>query len=286
MARHIFDLERTNRHRLEDRLLQLDASRADGPARQVFLRDGFALLDLPVPGQGEYIETVDCGHLLFINDAGCTVRLEQADESAPAAAPGHDSIDSEFVLQPLGKIDGPGLSLCVYPGLLSPWGQDDEPAVHDDLGRLARQLEQEKIRFFGLDMRGDNIGYLPFASPDWPRGIPVVIDPGAVDRLDDTASGIKRLLEKFRALTGAAPRPPAAPVRQAELYGDLRSLFNAAQDAGQGMGHFWTECVESVRMGRLQSGWDGVPENFKSIPAAAKAYQARLRRQIPAFRRD
>ncbi len=284
MAKTVFHLQRTNEYALADRLQQLDAARDDKVARQDFLRDAFARLGLPVPGQKEYIETVDCGHLLFLTAAGCTVRLEQSDPTDPLGTSGYTNLNSEFVLQPLGRIDGPGLSLCVYPGLISPWGDDNSTPVEADLARLTERLKQEKIHFFDFDARGDNIGYLPFASPEWPRGVPVVIDPGAVIRLSESLNPVKRVLHKLRDLLNPAPVP--APAKQAELYGDLRDCFAAAlAGTGPTMESFWSECILSARAGQLQADWLRVPESFKSIPSAAQAYDERLRAQIPAFQR-
>lgn len=282
MAKTVFHLERSNEHALSDRLHQLDAERDDRAARQDFLRDAFARLGLPVPGRREYIETVDCGHLLFLTAAGCTLRLEQADPADPAGTAGYTDLESEFVLQPLGRIDGPGMSLCVYPGLFSPWGAEGGP-VGADLALLTQRLKQDKIHFFDFDARGDNIGYLPFVSPQWPRGIPVVIDPGAVARLSENINPVKRAINKFRDLLNPAPLP--APVQQADLYGDLRGHFAAALEGkGATMDSFWAECIISARAGRLQADWVKVPENFKSIPSAAQAYDTRIRAHTPAFR--
>lgn len=283
MVKSFFDIETdpAKHHCLIDRLDRMDKNRAHTARRVGFLRDAFARLDIPLPGRGEYIETVDAGHLLFINQAGCTIRIQRTTPDAPPSPP----LDSEFVLQPLGRIDGPGLSLSVNPGLPSPWGQDYERSITDDLRRLAAQLKQDNILFFDLDARGDNIGYLPFASPDWPRGVPVVIDPGAIAALDARLDPLRALVEKTRALLGRnAATLPQAPVQQATLYGDLRHLFNTALAKDGSMKDFWSECIETARMERLYPSWDTLPESFKSIPAAARAYQDHLRRAAPAFR--
>lgn len=282
MAKTIFNLERSNAPALVDRLEQLDHDRDDRVARRDFLKEAFSQLGLPLPENQEYIETVDCGHLLFLNDAGCTIRLEQADKNDGAGNAGYVDYNSEFVLQPLGRIDGPGLSLCVYPGLISPWNEQPGDGVARDLDKLSGELKDQKIHFFDFDTRGDNIGYLPFTSPAWPRGVPVVIDPGAVARLSDATSPIKRALDKVKSLFTAQAE---APVRQGDIYGDLRGSFtHAIENKGQGIETFWTQCIAAKKTGLLQSSWTALPANFKDIPAVATAYERRLRAQVPAFR--
>lgn len=282
MAKTVFDLERSNTPPLADRLAQLDQGRDDHATRRDFLKDAFSQLGLPLPQRQEYIETVDCGHLLFLNDAGCTIRLEQASRKDGAGNAGYVDYNSEFVLQPLGRIDGPGLSLCVYPGLISPWNEQPGDGVARDLDKLSAQLKDQKIHFFDFDTRGDNIGYLPFTSPAWPRGVPVVIDPGAVARLSESVSPIKRALDKMKSLFAEAEQPP---VRQGDLYADLRGSFvSAMENKGQGIESFWTRCIAAKKSGLLQSSWTALPGNFKDIPAVATAYERRLRAQVPAFR--
>lgn len=269
-----------------DRLEQLDRNRDDRAERRAFLKDAFAQLGLPLPQTREYIETVDCGHLLFLTDAGCTIRLEQATPNDASGPGGYVDYNSEFVLQPLGRIDGPGLSVCVYPGLISPWDEENYDGITRDLDTVSARLRDEKIHFFDFDTRGDNIGYLPFSSPAWPRGVPVVIDPGAVARLNAATSPVKRVLDRVKSLW-TTPTPP--PVRQGDLYADLRGSFTQAlenhpHNKDRGMESFWVRCIEAKKTGFLQSGWTALPQNFKDIPATATAYERRLRAQVAVFR--
>jgi hypothetical protein len=292
MAKTLFDLERSNLAPLADRLAQLDQNRPDREARLNFLKDSFSRLGLPLPQTQEYIETVDCGHLLFLNDAGCTIRLEQAQEhvqeqaSHGAGEAGYVDYNSEFILQPLGRIDGPGISLCVYPGLFSPWDEDHVKGVTGDLNKVSAQLLNEKINFFDFDQRGDNIGYLPFSSPEWPRGVAVVIDPGAVSRLTQAVSPVRQALDKMKSLftKGTAAPDTRAPVRQSELYAGLRARFAGAMaQEDPHFQSFWTECIAAKNAGLLQASWMGLPHNFKDIPPVAEAYERRVRAQAPAF---
>lgn len=282
MAKIVFEHERSNQDELATRLKRLGQGRGNMADQLDFLHDAFSRLGLPLPAQQEYIETADCGHLMFLTDAGCTIRVEYASSDASITTPGYIDLNSEFVLQPLGRLDGPGLSVCVYPGLVSPWDQEDGKDITTDLNRLSATLNRDRVHFFDLDARGDNIGYLPLTSPAWPRGIPVVIDPGSVIRLSKSLHPVKHALYKLRDLiTGQTNQP----LRQADLYADLRQHFNDAMTGeGKTMDHFWAGCIAATKAGRLTADWTRLPEQFKSIPAVARAYETRLRDEVPAFR--
>src|SRR5690606_23160895 len=113
-----------------------------------------------------------------------------------------------------------------------------------ELKKLSTRLNREKIHFYDFDRRGDNIGYLPVTTQDWPHGIPVVIDPGAVTWLNESTSAIKRALGHMRdRFTRTGP----AAARQSEIFAGLRQHFAAAQASGfcdsGAMDLFWHECM-------------------------------------------
>lgn len=284
MAKIVFPLPRANDRPLADRVAALGSFWADPAGCVDFVQRGFAQLGLPVPGAGEYIETVDCGHLAFITPAGCTIRLEAADPVNGAHVPGYDDLNSEFVLQPIGRIDGPGVSLCVYPGVDVPWMEVDSDGrdyVGDDLFRLDRRLSRDHLDIPAFDLRGDNIGYLPFTSPEWPRGVPVIIDPGAVQELSGDVVAVRNIVQVVKRVLGIRKNPLSytSPVRQADLFSDLRNQFAYAMtqatdpERDAAMDDFWAACAAAKARGFLKSDWVTLPENFKNIPAAARQYE-------------
>lgn len=180
----------------------------------------FAQLQLPVPQNSAQFMAGTDGCLIFSNAFGLVIRIEEK-EKAPVRA-------SEWVLQPLGVFDAHEAVVEICPACRF---EDDKANYHF----VKAALKDEGINFWDTGLR--NMGRLPFATPQFPEGQPVVVDRRAVKMLSDDLRPVKLGL-------------------QGEHYRPLRdALAAAAQDSAMAAG-FKQLCAQFVAEGKLVAGWN------------------------------
>lgn len=193
-------------------------------------------LGLPLPYDGaDYVKGAD-GLILFSSRFGVVLRIE-------ADTPSRDINRNPWVLQPLGTYRAGKARIEVCPGVETTNDPEDLTTVTCALPSTGFQMN---------DPHEGNIGLLPVRSPNFPNGIPVVIDRPAVSLLTRRIKNVKVALRQM----GLAEDP------QTKLYAPLRQALKEAWPNSTKrpdhlkMKKFWMLCQKSVKEGTLIAGWD------------------------------
>lgn len=202
-------------------------------------------MGLPVP-DGKTALPGSEGPIIFMDDHGVVLRIE-AKESMFS----YKRIDHPSILQPIASRSiGDNYILEICPGC---HGSKDQTLS----AKLAKDLRVDGVYY--ADQQVGNNGYLPIKSPEFPNGVPVVIDRLAVEWLNREVEPVRKALEDDP---------------QQKLYADLRQSFAQAwpEDAElpdtDKMKEFWQLCRQAKYEGRLVSGWvlpDGEEPRFADI---------------------
>lgn len=226
-------------------------------ATQAAIINAFTRLGLPLPEQTDQFMAGTDGCLIFSNTYGLVIRIEEK-EKKPVRP-------SQWVLQPLGAIDAGDAVVEICPACMF---EDDKANYHF----VKAALKEEGINFWDTGLR--NMGRLPINTPQFPQGIPVVVDRRAVKMLSDETRPVKLGL-------------------QGRHYKPLRSAFNAAMRRKSKAPAFLSLCEAFVREGKLVAGWNDYRplvdnkwegDNAKGKVAGEKAaaYDALIRAGKPA----
>jgi hypothetical protein len=233
----------------------------------------FQKLGLPVPqDEKEFLMGTE-GGLVFLNRYGMVIRIENANSArSPFKA---DRInDSPWILQPLASLDAGKAVIELCPGCHS---SDDDA----DVSYLYEALLKQGTAFWDSGL--PNVGRLPFKTPQFPEGVPVVIDRLSVRKLSDSVKPVQQALmnvndDEVREATEAQER----------LYAPLRLAFDEGWTDSAKMPQFWAFCQQCVQEGKLVAGWnEGAGfrgRTFKTDAAieTAKHYENRLQSDLPA----
>lgn len=210
--------------------------------------------------------------------------------------------DSPWVLRPLASVAGRDYKIEILPG------------VH-----FENKLSMNRHAYRGLlaegnhywDARVDNIGRLPFPTPEFPDGVPVVVDRMAVERLSGRIDPVKTALfemkcrlqqygyslsevfsrattlkQKLTDYISATVYPKKDSLHmesdpQDVLYGSLKKSFSAAWPQDQDspdpekMKFFWEALRAAKQEGRLIAGWnDAVPTGSELLMPKSKTAKA------------
>jgi hypothetical protein len=192
-------------------------------------------LGLPLPDKKGTFMLARKGALLFLEDYGVVIRIE----SKPAPHGHNERINnSDWVLQPLASLPAGKALIEICAGCA--------PATMMEQAEfVSTQLKKEGISY--ADIQLVNTGLLPFKTPSFPKGIPVVIDRLAVNRFKHSLSPLKTHFSR------------TSP--QKALYVPLKNAFKAAWPEGQAqpdpekMRDFWQLCAKNVTAGILVAGW-------------------------------
>lgn len=195
-------------------------------------------MGLPLPKRGAVIHGSE-GVLMFLDQYGIMLRLEVTDDLLFA---GERINDHPMVLQPLGQRNiTPYAVLEICPG------------VHVTKDKGVGRLLFEKMPETGVDVWDSqlcNTGLLPLRLPQFPEGVPVVLDRLAVEKLTDKVKPVRDALEVF----GLRDDPQ-------RMYEGLRKSFAAAWPEGaptpdrEKFQAFLQECLRQKALGYLVSGW-------------------------------
>ncbi len=266
-----------------------------GPSREVL--NTLEKLQIPLPQRKEQYVCGTDGILIFSNEHAVVVRIELQDElsvrnqaivnrKCKGAAKDMKRIridDSPWVLQPLGSISGSGYKIEIMPGV----NFESDPARNR---RVYRGMLAEGNHYW--DSRVDNIGRLPFLTPEFPEGVPVVIDRMAAEKLSKGIEPVKTALFEMKCrlqksgysasaifMRSAILRQKLAdyfyasvfPGRQSFnldydpqqiLYGALKRIFREAWPEGKKspdpdkVKKFWEKVKEAKQENRLVAGWN------------------------------
>jgi hypothetical protein len=230
-------------------------------ATAVKVIDSFKKMDLPPPQDEKEFLTGTEGCLVFLNKYALVMRIEIAD--LEDSKWGADRInDSGWIMQPLASLDAGKAIIEICPGC----HLAEKPGYR---GELVDQLQNQNINFWDTGI--SNIGHLPFKTPTFPDGVPVVIDRLAVIRLTRNTEPIREALKA---------QAEEAKKAQDMLYGPLREAFASAWPEAGKMGRFWSLCLRYAAEGKLVSGWENPGLEGKSWYATytAKNYETRLKR--------
>jgi hypothetical protein len=202
-------------------------------------------MGLPVP-DGKTAMPGTEGPIIFMDDHGVVLRIE-----AKQSMFSYRRINHPSILQPIASREiGENYILEICPGC---HGSKDQTLS----AKLAQELRADGI-YYGDQQTGNN-GYLPLKTPEFPKGVPVVIDRLAVEWLNKEVEPVRKAL---------------ANDPQQKLYADLRQAFADAWPEGSAlpdtdkMKEFWQLCRQAKDEGRLVSGWvlpEGEEPKFASI---------------------
>lgn len=212
-----------------------------------------------------------------------------------------ERIDHEHILQPIASFATDHHVIEIVPGRKL-------GVTNEDVDKMQKYLRKSGISFwdgmrsdnnfimqaleralknFGagslkINQGAENAAYLPIATAEFPRGIPVIADrmaAGWVPLFHDQGSMVNRLFG------GMLPQPPKeGAVIQKKLYAPLRDALNEAWPNTKGradpekMQSFWKKCQEFVTREvspghtALEAGWQArVGASGKSGIAATAA---------------
>jgi len=225
--------------------------------------DIFGKLQLPLPKKGEFLEGTE-GALVFLNRYGVVLRIEH---KKPEFTDNIVRLDNNpLVLRPIASIPAKDAIVEVVPGSHSDGSEKDSLKVKELLAKA-------NVDYW--DDGAHNIGLLPFKTPQFPNGIPVVIDRLAVAKFSERLKPVKVLLKAL----GLKSDPQEA------LYGKLTEAFNAAWRKGTAqvdapkMAAFWRQAERSLKAGQLIAGWNEYRKDTYKIAEArreAKKYDAEI----------
>ena len=215
----------------------------------------FQNLQLPFPQEkGEFMEGTG-GGLIFLDRYGLVIRIETFSQDS-------DINDNPWVLQPLFQHDcgpygkGPRrVILKICPGC--------KPATHGSyVAEVDKNLAESDIHY--ADRQIANTGHIPYFTPKFPEGFPVVIDLPSVWRLNSAVADIKDAVHKNLQKLGIDQDP------QQQIYGDLKNAMREAwpegtekPDPGK-IRDFWKLCESAVAKGILMAGWNTDNKELKS----------------------
>ena len=246
-----------------------------GQGAQKSLKVVMDFMEVPDAEDGEYLDGT--GNLsLFINRYGLVLRV----------APEMGCPENDLVVKPLRAATTPNLNSAfsstsykieVLPGVSACLKS------MEDLQWLGCSLRQSRISFW--DPQRVNAGYLPNSDENFPDGVPVVLDRGAVSKTDD--------------LPLKAPQKTITPGIQERLYAPLLGTLREAWPANENLPvavtkDFLDACAAEIQAGKkggkalLINGWAANLKHSeeayegckpgKVVDYAAK-YEKRLSRQ-------
>lgn len=219
----------------------------------------FDKLKLPLPESAD--ESLDGteGFMVFLDAFGVVLRIESKNATRAERVD-----DNARILRPLGSIDAGEVIIEICPG------------THAGKSKPASNFLKKALKEEGVDFWDDgvpNIGHLPLATPEFPEGVPVVIDRLAVRRLTNAAKSIRPMLDI-----------------QEKIYGSLRLAFANAWPEGMdfpvAMTGFWEKCHDFRLAGKLVDGWNetvpaGKYSRVAKVQQAALRYGQRLAASMP-----
>lgn len=234
-------------------------------ATEKAVAQAFKNMGLPLPkDSNEFMKGTE-GALVFLNPYGVVIRIEKKKTSCDLW---QRFDDNPLILQPLASLEAGQAVIEVCPGVA--FTPEKEKSFY-----LYCQLRSEGIDFW--DEGAQNVGLVPLALPQFPGGIPIVVDRLAVGSLPPN-------LPPSPSSVTLSSQEDLAAAQEAEeaLYGPLRDAFAEGLKTPAKMKGFWQMCADYVAKGKMIAGWNDERvydfEDAKPEIAGQKAeqYNARL----------
>lgn len=238
----------------------------------------FSELSLPLPEtKAEFMDGNE-GFLLFLSPYAMTLRIEP---SKPHAG---EYLQHPNILQPIISYDLGTAILEVTPSVAV------DECDEDDVATLKSKLYDDGVFFWDDEVR--NIGKLPIETPEFPTGIPVVIDRLSVERVSHSPSLLEvEYPEKFRNNPTPIYDQTIDLGEQKTLYKPLTEAFQKAEAHKEHRGDyqasikaFWQKCEETKAQGITIAQWDDKAffgdnkAHPRSVRKSAEAYQQTLQK--------
>lgn len=211
------------------------------------LKGFFGKTGLPPPRAQDYQALHNNeGYLFFLNAVGLSCKITR-DSVA--------HIKNDYIIQPIASYDMRSFRVEFFSGL-------ECPVQNKDLTKLIAKLETYGIEMF--DTQVLNAGYLPYKTKEFPRGVPVVLDIGAVYQ------------------NGIAPKGSGKTPIQNKVYGDLKRAFKSAlkektpRRCQASLNETWAHCAAMKADNKLTSSWltaDHSATRHRGIIAQSLSYE-------------
>lgn len=219
-------------------------------------------LQLPAPkNQHEFLYGNEA-IIIFSNIYSVTLRI-----FVPAEETYMD--DNPWVLPAIGRFQAGRAYLEICPGARGT-NNPDYVAV------LSRNLADTGVELWDNYTGTSNIGLWPIATPQFPEGIPVVIDKGAVRALSTVTPDLQKSIAEAYDRMG---------IRREDFEGFLKPLKDALSAAvaddfePQKMRAFWRLCEAFANDGKLVAGWQQDRDNpykLQEVRSAAEKFDRRV----------
>jgi hypothetical protein len=220
----------------------------------------FERLGIPLPGDKSFHRTSDQGAILFLHRFGVVIRLSsitfsEHNQRLKSSGIAQQIIDHPCVLQPILSFSIGELRVEVLPGLRMSFNQQD-------CGQIITALARSNLMFF--DDRIDNIGYMGRATPQLPRGIPIVLDRNAVCRKPGVT--VKQFNNPVPTETYLLLATEAQHEIKTRLETHISAWLAEQRDsrtqpaAARGL---WSACAQLKEEGILNAGW--MDDSFDGI---------------------
>lgn len=221
-----------------------------------------ASLQLPAPkNQHEFLYGNEA-IIIFSNIYSVTLRI---------FVPGERTYmdDNPWVLPSIGRFQAGRAYLEICPG-----EQGTNNPAYVDI--LKKNLIETGVELWDNYTGTSNIGLWPLKTPQFPEGIPVVIDKGAVQALSFQMPEVKEKIAEAYDKMG---------IRREDFESFLKPLKDALSAAvaddfdAEKMRAFWRLCEEFANDGKLVAGWQQDRDNpykLQEVRTAAQAFDKRV----------
>lgn len=179
-----------------------------GTAEAACVSSFFRDANMPVPEKGEFTPTSDKGFIVFLDKPALVLRGIRKKRTKKYNLPN--------LLRSVLSRDIGNLSINLYPGIRS-------PITTQDTISLIKNTAQDGYVYW--DAKPANAGYLPFSTPRFPHGVPIVIDQDAVRKLSFSCGQIRNFLRQQNIIK------EAGPALQDDLFIDIKESFHEAWPA-------------------------------------------------------
>ena len=239
----------------------------------------FEMLNLPEPHKDEYHYGIGNAGIVFVHQAGCTVRVNPESQSQLIRHP--------HVMRPIGSIRLDQKTRLDFQFAGScPVTQEDTQTAYETLN---------KDEVFVTDARPENFCYTALKSVEFPRGVPVIFDPQRLNTMNSNIRDLGKQLEGASSIIDLRPTPDEQPDIQDLSYADLRQKFldmfildeciDTIQVDPEAVNNFWRSMKQATKDERLDPCWLAGKGStaIKGIVGKSTNYDAHLRDHNPVF---